>query len=348
MGKYTITESDINKNKDDILGILKRNLPQQSEEIFDWKYKNCPYGKAVCLLAKDEESNSYVGSGSLFLRKVCIGGESVCASVAGDFAIDKKHRAYGPALKLQKTIQSHLEGNEVKFIYGLPNKLSEAVFLRIGYTEVGRIERYAKVLRSEYKIRGYIRFSLAARIVSKVLDYLIEKFSKETKHKDSSSFGIETPDSFDNRFDALWKKAAGQFEIVGERTSEFLNWRYIQCPPHRYHIFSLVDTKKEIAGYVVYFTENNIYYVVDMLFAHSNVLDTLLHKFIRYSRNQGIFSISVFFMGSDSTVEKLKEWGFRLRESGSRVLLYCDRKLPFSDSLFDKNKWHLLEGDNDI
>jgi hypothetical protein len=272
----------------------------------------------------------------------------VRAAIAGDFAVDKKHRAYGPALPLQKAVQARVEDDDIAFILGLPNKLSEAVFLRIGYAEIGTIERYVKIMRTEHKLEKHIKPQAIVKISSKILDFGMEKLSKEATYKHSSSCSIETPNLFDKRFDDLWKNGAKQFEIIEERISNFLNWRYVQFPMRRYHIFSLVNAEQAIVGYVVYHIENSVCYIVDMMFVGPAFLDALLYEFIRFGRDKGMISISISYMGSESTIDKLKHWGFRPRQSSSKVVLYCKKDFPSSQILMDKNKWHLLEGDGDV
>ena len=58
-----------------------------------------------------------------------VNGEMVYAGIAGDFAVDKKHRAYGPAIKIQRDIQNKIDDFKFEFIYGIPNKLSKPLFL---------------------------------------------------------------------------------------------------------------------------------------------------------------------------------------------------------------------------
>ena len=130
MSRYSIIEADVKRDEEKIFPILQRNLNVASTQRYKWNYKNCPYGTARCFLAKCE--NSYVGSAALFPRKIIINGEPVYAEIAGDFAVDKKHRAYGPALKLQREIQSRLKNTRFKFIYAVPNELSKTPFFRLG------------------------------------------------------------------------------------------------------------------------------------------------------------------------------------------------------------------------
>jgi hypothetical protein len=80
------------------------------------------------------------------------------------------------------------------------------------------------------------------------------------------------PDLFDERFDILWKKASKQFNMNGERSSKFLNWRYKQSYLHDYKIFCILDDGKELVGYIVYSVEDSICFVSDMLFGRVRVL----------------------------------------------------------------------------
>jgi hypothetical protein len=66
MKAYTILQVNAKKNREDVLPILIRNLKDLSDSIYSWKYENCPHGEGLCWLAKDEKTNSFVGSASLF------------------------------------------------------------------------------------------------------------------------------------------------------------------------------------------------------------------------------------------------------------------------------------------
>jgi len=299
-------------------------------------------------MAKESQSEAYVGSGALFPRRLFVNKKPVIAEIAGDFAVEKEHRVYGPALKLQKTIQSTLSEDSFKFIYGVPNKLSETLFLKIGYKEIGKFNKFVKVLKNEYKEKKYLSDFLRVKIFGYILDYIIKLFSKENWYKGMADFSIETPEHFDQRFDKLWAIALKQFNMIGERTSKFLDWRYKQSPAQKYETFCIVDKKMNIAGYIIYYDKDNMSNIVDMLFIESDkILGTLLVKFILFLRKKGIGSISIYYLGNNSLERKLKEFNFFLRkEEDVKVLIYS-RNNSMESELLDKNKWYFLAGDND-
>ena len=172
MNKYTIIEADVKKNKDKIFPILQRNLKLTSTKRYEWNYENCPYGLARCFLAKHENSNSFVGSSGLFPRKIIINNQPVNAYIAGDFAIDKKHRGYGPALKLQREIQSKLSNTSFKFIYGIPTKISNRVFIRVNYQEIGKIKFFIKILKTKYIKMDSLYLYSHLNIIMRVMKFL--------------------------------------------------------------------------------------------------------------------------------------------------------------------------------
>ena len=55
---------------------------------------------------------------------------------------------------------------------------------------------------------------------------------------------------FDKSFNLLWKKLSRQYDVINERNSNFLNWRYLSRPDHKYYCFKF-ENKNEILGYVV-------------------------------------------------------------------------------------------------
>jgi hypothetical protein len=313
-----------------------------------WNYTQSPYGAAHCWLAKHEPSNTFIGTTALFPRVILVKGESEYAAIAGDFAVDIQHRNLLPALALQKEIKSKIHDTKFKFIYGLPNKQSKGILLRIGYKKIGRFTHFIKPLKSEYQNNKYIHSFLQFKIFARAVDIFIKSFAREKRFKTTLKYSIITPEYFDDRFDVFWKNVSRHFTLIGERTSFFLNWRYIQSPAKKYKIFCLLDEHKDIIGYIVYFLENNMCHTMDMLFEPSTeVLSLLLAEFSRFVRMKGVGSISVDYLGSSLLEEKLKEFNFLPIKNEMDLIIYSPNMADNSD-LLNKENWHFFAGDNDV
>ncbi len=349
MRNYTIIKADIAADKKNILPILQRNLNIISSQRYDWNYKFCPYGRALCWLAKFESSNLFVGSTSLFPRKLMINEEPIFAAIAGDFAIDKNHRGFGPAFQLQREILSKVNDFGYNFLYGIPNELSRTFFFRIGYKKIGNFNRYIKLLKTDNIPNQYLSGYFRSKIFLKIINFFNSIFSKEKHIKNKVGYSIEMPIHFDKRFDILWEKASKQFNIISERSSRFLNWRYKQSSTYDYKIFCILNDNKELVGYLVYFVKENIVHLVDMLFLLSDdLINFLLAKFILYLKSKGIGAVVVRYMGNDYVDKKLKEFNFFLTKNDDAIVMLYAVNLLYQSYLLDVTNWYFFVGDSDI
>jgi hypothetical protein len=348
MTRYSVIEADIRNNRNDIFPLLINNLQEPSSEKYVWNYTRCPYGPAHCWLARDEQSRAFIGTAALFPRVIQVNGELVSAGIAGDFAVDIRHRNLMAALALQKEIQEKIHTTGFTFIYGLPNRQSKGILLRIGYQKVGRFTHFIKPLKSEYQSDKFITSFLQFRVFARTVDILLRGLAKEKRYKKTLTYSIATPDYFDERFDRFWKNIAKHFQIIGERTPAFLNWRYIQSPVKKYQIFCLTDERKEIIAYIVYYIENNMCHIMDMLSELSDeVLSPLLAEFSRFIRMKGVGSISVDYLGSSFVEKKLREFNFLPIKNEMDLVIYSPGSADIA-GLLNKENWHFFAGDNDV
>jgi hypothetical protein len=348
MTRYSIIEADVQDNRVDILSIILKNIDGYSPSKYEWNYNQCPYGTAHCWLAKYEQSNTFIGTAALFPRVILVKGDPVYAAIAGDFAVDIQHRNLITALLLQKEIRAKIHDSKFKFIYGLPNKQAKGIFLRLGYKNIGRSDHFIKLLKSEYQNNKYIHSFMQFKIFARAVDIFIKNFAKEKRYKTTLKYSIITPEYFDDKFDEFWKKISRHFTIIGERTSFFLNWRYIRSPEKKYKIFCILDEHKDIIGYIVYFLENNMCHIVDMLFEPSTeIISLLLAEFSRFIRMKEIGSISVHYLGNSILEKKLREFNFLLIKE-ERDIFISNPEIADNTVLFNKENWHLFAGDFDV
>lgn len=348
MTRYSVFEADVQKNRDDILPIMMNNLKGLSPAVYAWNYTQCPYGPAHCWLCREEQSGTFIGTTALFPRVILVKGNPVRAGIAGDFAVDIQHRNLIPALALQKEIITKIHDTGFTCIYGLPNKQSKGILLRLGYKKIGRFTHFIKPLKSEYQSNKYLHSFLEVKIVAKAVDILIKNFSKENRYTTPLTYSVITPEYFDDRFDVFWKKVSEHFTIIGERTSSFLTWRYMQYPAKKYAIFCLLDEQKDIIAYCVYLLENNMCYIMDMLSKpEAEVLRSLIAEFSRFIRMKGAGSISVDYLGAGFLEEKLREFNFLPVENEADLIIYSPDTVD-SNCILNKENWHFFAGDNDV
>jgi hypothetical protein len=358
--RYSIIPGDPRAHKRDVLALADRNLmvPLQGREARYAKYyEQNPLGPPSFFLARDEESQGFVGMAAAFPTRLRVFGEVVPGAISGDFAVDKGHRGFGPAVALQRAVVSALDEDGIRCAYGYPNEYAEPIIKRVGYVDLGRLSRFVKVLRSRVVVDTYVRSPALARplaALSRVgVDPLLAVVSRERVHRPRHGFRVEQPDRFDDRFSEVCESTWRQHPITSERTPEMLNWKYEQSGRREggvYSIFALLMSDDRVAAYVVYRVRNGIRHLVDIAFLPSRaVVDALLSEFIVDARKQRVPAITLLHLGSANLLtQRLRMFGFVRRTDGSGVRVYVPGDSRLDRELLETGNWYFLTGDADV
>lgn len=346
---YSIFKADLLKDKQSIINFWKSNFPTWAEEKYDWFYQSNPNGPAVCWLIKDSTQNKVVGCTVIFPRKYLNKNKFLRAGITGDFGVDKNHRILGPAIKLQKSVIASCDEDDFYFLYGYPNRNSEPVQKRAGFQAVGSSIRLVKPLLLQRYVSGHVKSAFLSKIFSKVIDNALKFISRETYLLNNKKYQFSQLPVIDERFDALWRETSTDYTLIGERTSEFLNWRFINCPHRKYRIVALEEkNSKKILGYIIYYQKGNTINIADIFTVKSKkVLENLLSNFITFLRKEKVETIEISYFGNKQIIKVLKSFRFSERDYTRKIVLYINPKLSSVPGILDENNWYFTEADND-
>jgi GNAT superfamily N-acetyltransferase len=359
--RYSIIPGDPRAHKREVLALADRNLlmPLQGREARYAKYyERNPLGPPSFFLARDAESEAFVGMAAAFPTRLRVFGELVPGAISGDFAVDDGHRGFGPSVALQRAVVSALEQNGLRCAYGYPNKDSEPITKRVGYADLGRLNRFVKVLRSRVVIDWYVRSPGLARGIATAsrvgVDPLLSVLSRERFRRGGHGFRVERPDRFDDRFTDLWEATRREHTITSERNPDLLNWKYemgeVPDGGGIFTIFCLVGSDNRVAAYVVYRVRNGIRHLVDIAFPPSqDVVDALLSEFILDARGEGVPAITLLHLGSANLLtRRLRTFGFIRRPEASGLSVYVPGISRLDKDLVQARNWYFLTGDADV
>jgi GNAT superfamily N-acetyltransferase len=359
--RYSIIPGDPRAHKRDVLALADRNLlmPLQGREARYAKYyEQNPLGPPTLFLAREAESQSFVGMAAAFPTRLRVFGELVPGAISGDFAVDDEHRGFGPSVALQRAVVSALEENGLRCAYGYPNENSEPIVKRIGYADLGHLSRFVKVLRSSVVVDRYVPSPGLARVAAAVsrvgVDPLLSVVSREWLRRPRHGFRVEQPDRFDDRFSDLWEATRRQHTITTERTPDLLNWKYelgeASDGGGLFTIFSLVDSHNRVAAYVVYRVRDGIRHLVDIAFLPSrDVVDALLSEVILDARRDGVPAVTLLYIGSPNLLtRRLRAFGFIRLTDESRLRVYVPGNSRLDRNLVERRNWYFLTGDADV
>jgi hypothetical protein len=355
-GRYVISTADVRADKDEIIELTFRVLPDSpGESRYRKYYESNPNGPPFVLLARERETGRLVGMATLFPAPLRVRGESMPAAISADFAIDPDHRGFGPALALQRAAVASLADHGLVCTYGAPNPFSEPVVTRVGFAEVGELTRFLKVLRTRLAVDLLVRRRRLNAVLSALsrvtADPLLPLVFRERRGR-GAEFAVERPAAFDERFRALWEETERRHAVSGERSPELLNWKYELggASPSEFRIFAVVDPRGEVAGYVVHRSKDDVRHIFDIACTDSRAaLDALLGEFLRDARRERAAGVTWLYAGSDQVLSpRLRSFGFLSRQEDKRLRVCVAQGAEPELDLLDIGNWHFQIGDDDF
>lgn len=348
---YSIVKMEPKVHRDAVLELWAKNISRYFDNRFVWLYEEEPHRDTTTWLAIDDTTQNVVGAGSVYPREISYFGKKLTIGIAADFAINREHRVFGPALKLQQAV-SQYGLNGYKCIFAYPNKTSQGIFKRAGYQEIGHSSTWVKLLHTKHKLIQRIQNKLVTALIALIVDHLLFIFDKLRLMLFFKKTQADVADICENGFNELWENAKASYAIVGERNPSYLNWRYADYFGHKYQFYCLYDHfKKNLLGYIVFCKHNGVAEIFDLFsLNHKTILSIMLLKFSLYMRKEGMDSISLNFFGNADFLAKLKKLLFFQRANKRTCMLYIDNKIPSNirRELTEENNWFLFEGEMDL
>jgi hypothetical protein len=158
---------------------------------------------------------------------------------------------------------------------------------------------------------------------------------------------------FDESYDKLWESVSRDYQVIGHRSSRYLNWRYLENPMAD---FTILEAKRqnELIGYIAYTTcieegqKNGI--IFDFICrsdepAGISLLKTCLLKLLR----ERVESIRCGALPHTHIYGYLEALGFKELPSPPPVCLEMFDKEDEDESVMsDLGNWFLSIGDTDL
>lgn len=342
--QWEVTQPDVTSLREPLLDLWRRNLPEAAEHRFEWLYGS---GRARAWLL-DGGGVTPAGAAGLMLRRMAVAGRLVDGGTAIDLNVDQTQRSAGPALALVRAVTgaADREGREV--LFGMPNRAATAVMKRAGYRELGEFSCWTRLLRTQPQLQGVLRVKWASRLLAPLTDVGLRLLSADWRTHRPRDIIAEPLARFDNRFDTLWSRAASRFDVIGERTEDYLNWRFTNCPDLDYEIFTLAERATgELLGYVVWYPDEGAVSISDLLAIDGPTTSLLLSEFSRFARGTSAVAIRLACFGSPDFYRLLQRAGFRRRQNRHPVLGRLGGAGAAESALRDGANWFLTMADSD-
>lgn len=336
------------RDRRELLALWARNVSDAPkcrdvpEARYDWLYRQRANSRSWLLRTSDGE---LVGAAGLMYRHVHLRQGMVPMAQAIDLVIDRNHRTFGPAVHLQRTVAGALAESGLSLAYAFPSRTSEMVLMRAGYRKIGALQRWTRILHYERVLRRWLPGAFA-RVCGGALSAVDRTMTAEQRHPLPIGWRLEMRQDFDESFDDLWQRALVNFEWIGDRSAEYLTWRFNQHPTRIYSTLALVDTQRTLLGYIVSYEKDSAVYVADTLAVDTKSWKTLVSCFLRRLHSASATSVTLLHFGTPPFEQLLGELGFWRRGLDTSILV-CPAQLS-DGALPDPRLWYMTEADRDI
>lgn len=339
---FETCEADLLRDEAALIEFLRKNLTPFSTVVrFEWLYRNNPAGPAQVWMLRETKSRRLAGVGAAFPRTLQIEGKAYRCLVLGDFCLEEDCRTLGPALLLQRACLSSVDSGEFPLSYDFPSQSMMAIYKRLRIPPLGAFVRFAKPLRADRQVESLLGRTLWSRRVSAV----VNRTMAWTAPKVSQDFEVRVDRSeFGEDFRALGQREG--LLISGERTPEFLNWRFHNNPLFNYEIVTLRQSGK-LQGFAVFREEDSRLVVTDVSWIGGpETADVLLGAVEEVGRQRQLQALVAHAL-EDGTLNKcLVRAGFTARESCPMVTYMS----PISDIGYlvsNVRNWVVTSADRD-
>lgn len=290
--------------------------PSLNQSRLEWLFCANPAGSAEVLVLRASDE-SPVGMLALVPRRFWVSGSPKMLGMLCNFVVHRDHRTLLPALTLQRAARE-VAGARGWGTYAIPNEKSLPLIRRLGEQTAVLRPRLARVIRHQEYLRR--RSAILANLASGPLDtavwardYAIAMFAEGQRAEWGADFGED--------FDKLWARVRPS-ACMGERTAQFLNWRFRDEPGRTNQVLSIFKRRTgDIVSYAVGTIANDAFEIRDFLHAADpRSLRAAIGLTMRRLRELGIAKVSFRISADSPTRHAFRMVGFRPRETDTILM----------------------------
>jgi len=342
---YTVIQGDVRRDRDRVLNTWQECGHEFSAAFsnggqrYDWFYLLNPAGTGDVFFLEHTQSGKTVGFVGVGAREFRLKGSKAHAGLLIDFIVHPDHRAFFPALLLQK-FACRVARAKYDLLIGYPNANAAPLMRRVGGFEDILQVRFARAIEFSSYLRRWMPQGLA-RVVAAPIG-AADRIVHGWRRRSHSRVRTQWRDEFDERYDKLWTEADRADLSVGVRDQPFLRWRFVGRQKRQYRILEiLLEGSDRLHGYFVCEIAGAMLLVADIwLSTNMAVRVGALLALVTEARALGFGVVSIGIVGCPMLHQALRSAGFSKRD--------LQRVLVSGAALADCGAWYLTSADSDV
>jgi GNAT superfamily N-acetyltransferase len=334
--------------------VLWREHPGDAEAVerrrrhFRWLAERNPFLDGDCAYYLLVDGDRVIGMHGHMPQRLSVKGRQRRFYLAHDDLLAAECRGKG----LGKVMLGGVMEQSAAFAGALwHNAPNLKLYSKCGWTDCSALVFAIRIVDPRRNLEKRFGRNPLARVLAALLRPVLALRSALSRARPSGAYRVADIDRFDERFDALFERAAASLPIAVVRNAAYLNWKFVAKPDNRYRRFAAFDAAQELRAYAVVSAgvpgPKPVAKILDMLCdpAHPQALDAVLRHAIGWLESQPVISITC--VGSPAALACLERFGFRQRPSDTGFM-YVHWEADFErDFVADIGNWYITSADAD-
>jgi hypothetical protein len=333
-----VREVDLDRELALLARVFNANFQIKGDDArFRWLYLDNPDGRATAWFVLDDRTGEVVGCTSVFPRRLRVRGSSrpVVAWNCGDFCIMPRYRSLGAAIKLRQAARDAVEAGSSPFLYAHPNDRMLQIHLKVGHQPLGKMVRYAKLLRPRTGWRAADALAAAAlRTVG--ADLWVR-----------SRHDVELVTGLGDEVTGLYEAVAPRLGTSIVRDATYLRWRFSENPAASDEILA-ARQRGRLTGYLVFAVDGVGALIKDWVALDGEAWNSLFAACLTELRRRAVRSVSAIALETHPDIPRFRRFGFFPRPGSSTAVTFAGSGYPQRSDVTAPDAWYMTAGDRDI
>lgn len=324
-------------------------------EGLSWRYDSNPDGGSISVVARPPGGEGVSGYACSPRRVLVRGKDASSATVGqtGDVMTHPDWRKRGIFSDLDRRVMAEAKEQGWPLVFGLPNRRSAHIFLKLGWERVGTIRPWTFVLQKDERAKG-------ARMAEGRLPALMVGRAHKQGQKArarlralGADFHIKPLSKFPMEVEHLSRTAEVDFDLMVRRSAPYLEWRFLRAPSKAFECYGVHDSFERFVGYFVVQRprgDDGVGHLVDMLAPGDGSRAAALEGALSILEGAGASVVRATAIDGSWWRDQLVASGFQppKDENHLTVIVHIhDPDHPLAEAARKPESWYLTDGDRD-
>ncbi|MGB9833529.1 MAG: GNAT family N-acetyltransferase [bacterium] len=335
----------------DLFRTVFPKIPRTLEE-WKWEYEWSPFSPPIIALARHQ--GKVIGQEALFYVPMKCGERRFLGAQSVDTMTDSQFRGRGIFGRLARLTLEEGKRRSTPLFYGFPNRNSYQAYVgKLGWVDITRVHRYIKVLNLPSALRARLKSPTLCSLLGWIAYPLVQIYFFG-KGRRSQNFSLVQVERFDTSYDKFWETIRNRFPLMVDRTSQYMNWRYLDHPSGEYQAYFLKrEGDEEIAGVAVLHLVKLQYPLgsIGEFFVKDwdpEIAQIFLTLVLEHLRSQGAAIVASWILPHSPFVPVFKKLGFRLRSRHQPLIAISPDGSLKVEEFSKPESWYITSGDYDM